>query len=210
MNTRNYLQTILGILLMGCAFSASSQDYWVDIGSVEAEEQDGVVLVPVRINKITDQGFTVPGEVGSGDNVRVWYATSPYHGYAFDRYPGHVDRPKINTVSGEDYEEKSGWIRFRPGDSEKFISITLINDDKHELGEAVIIDLSFAKDAEQATSADGKSAFQSNQGHLFIKNNDCYDWEIRLREEMPPTCRLPVATAPDVEAKTRERILRSR
>ena len=206
MNTRNYLQTILGILLMGCAFSASSQDYWVDIGSVEAEEQDGVVLVPVRINKITDQGFTVPGEVGSGDNVRVWYATSPYHGYAFDRYPDRVDRPKINTVSGEDYEEKSGWIRFRPGDSEKFISITLINDDKHELGEAVIIDLSFAKDAEQATSADGKSAFQSNQGHLFIKNNDCYDWEIRLREEMPPTCRLPVATTPDVEADEGEDI----
>ena len=116
MNTRNYLQTILGILLMGCAFSASSQDYWVDIGSVEAEEQDGVVLVPVRINKITDQGFTVPGEVGSGDNVRVWYASSPYKGYAFDRNnTGTSNRPEIDTVSGEDYEEKSGWIRFRAG-----------------------------------------------------------------------------------------------
>ena len=182
MNTRNYLQTILGILLMGCAFSASSQDYWVDIGSVEAEEQDGVVLVPVRINKITDQGFTVPGEVGSGDNVRVWYATSPFVGGG------------INTVAGEDYEDKSGWIRFREGDSEKFISITLISDDKHESDETIIIDLSFAKDAEQATSADGKSAFQSSQGHVFIRNNDCSDKTIR------PNCVPPVATAPDVEA----------
>ena len=167
---------------MGCAFSASSQDYWVDIGSVEAEEQDGVVLVPVRINKITDQGFTVPGEVGSGDNVRVWYATSPFVGGG------------INTVAGEDYEDKSGWIRFREGDSEKFISITLISDDKHESDETIIIDLSFAKDAEQATSADGKSAFQSSQGHVFIRNNDCSDKTIR------PNCVPPVATAPDVEA----------
>ena len=192
---------------MGCAFSASSQDYWVDIGSVEAEEQDGVVLVPVRINKITDQGFTVPGEVGSGDNVRVWYSTFPYAGYAFDRNnTGTSNRPEIDTVSGEDYEEKSGWIRFQPGDSEKFISITLINDDKHELGEAVIIDLSFANDAEQATSADGKSAFQSSQGHVFIQNNDCYDWEVQLSEAVPPSCRLPVATAPDVEADEGEDI----
>ena len=192
---------------MGCAFSASSQDYWVDIGSVEAEEQDGVVRVPVRINKITDQGFTVPGEVGSGDNVRVWYSTSPYAGNAFDRdNSGTSNRPKIDTVSGEDYEEKSGWIRFQPGDSEKFISITLINDDKHELGEAVIIYLSFANDAEQGTSTDGKSAFQSNQGHVFIQNNDCFDWEVQLSEAVPPNCRLPIATVPDVEENEGEDI----
>ena len=191
---------------MGCAFSASSQDYWVDIGSVEAEEQDGVVLVPVRINKITDQGFTVPGEVGSGDNVRVWYSTSPYHGYAFDRNnTGTSNRPVIDTVSGEDYEETSGWLRFRRGDSEKSIPITLINDDKHELGEAIIIALSFANDAEQGTSTDGKAAFQSNQGHVFIQNNDCYGWEVQLREAVPPSCRLPVATtALDVEAEEGE------
>ncbi len=183
MNTRNYLQTILGILLLGHSFFASSQDYWVDIGSVEAEEQDGVVLVPVRINKITDQGFTAPEVVGSGDNVSVWYSTYPYVG------------GEINTVPGEDYQDKSGWLRFQPGDSEKFIRITLIDDNEHEEDERVIISLSFANDAEQSTSTDGKASFQSSQGHVTILNNDCSDETVR------PSCRLPVATTVlDIEA----------